>query len=110
MYYFDKLFSKTVQTVESQFLEDIFDVVLINDGRYVLQQSDGKLLNETISLSFLAAEDLNTPKDVTSEENMTELKEKLTREAKQRKEDEDKMKDMEQQMKKMQEMLAKMSK
>ena len=106
----DKFFSKTVQTVESQFLEDIFDVVLINDGRYVLQQSDGKLLNETISLSFLAAADLNTPKDVTSEENMTELKEKLTREAKQRKEDEDKMKDMEQQMKKMQEMLAKMSK
>ena len=73
------------------------------DGlRYPDEKRENQIINEGIQTS--------KSKDVTSEQNANELKEKLAKEAKKRKEDQDQMKKLQEQIKTMQEMMAKLSK
>ena len=108
---------ETLQNYESKLLEDICDVVSVANKKYVLKQSDGNLVNDILQAQIDEAikckETLS--KEVTSEENLKELHEKLEKEANKRKADDAKRKaddakrkEMEDQIKKMQEMLANM--
>lgn len=100
----NKVLCDILEEVEAKLLDGALEVTSEKDGEYLLSLSDGKSFNDVLKKEL---ESLS--REVTSEENVKMLQDKLEKEAKQR-EDEEKRKDIEDQIKKMQEMLASMSK
>merc|ERR1712110_1079137 len=86
-----------------QEMEDkLLEVVSVTDEKYVLKHENGNIFNDTVSNEL----EKEGKKEITSDENKKELKDKLEKEATLRKAEEDKRKELEDQIRKMQEMLS----